>query len=53
MTPGGDADSSPKQPDSLHDPLNSPIQRVPGAHSPQLKWPERGATHSPPTGAED
>ena len=50
MTPGGDADSSPKQPDRLHGPL---IQCVPGAHSSQLMWPGGGAIHSPPTWAED
>jgi len=53
MTPGGDADTSPKQPDRFHDPLNPLIQCVPGAHSPQLMWPGRGAIYSPPAGAED
>jgi len=46
MTPGCDADSSPKQPDRLHAPLNPLIQCVPGAHSQQLcGWGVALSTH--------
>jgi hypothetical protein len=33
-------------------PTQPPIQWVPGAISPGVKWPEREANHSPPTSAE-
>jgi hypothetical protein len=33
-------------------PTQPPIQGVPGAPSPGVKWPEREADHSPPTSAE-